>query len=230
MKAAIFVEGQTEAIFVRELILELAGRETVAITEEKYHGGSFYITVTSNTTLAHSEVLIANCASDSRVATAIRERYNGLVSAGYKSIIGLRDLFPEPQANLALVQQAVASVIPTAPVPANVFIAVMEVEAWFIEEETHFSRISPTLTQQKIALAVNYDIFSGQSELIQHPASLLHEIYKIANLAYKKSKNHVNRTVNNLDFANLYINCRQRSASLNDFIAALEAAVVPRVI
>lgn len=222
MKAAIFVEGHTEAAFVKALISEVAGSRNLLITEEYFSSGTFVLSLNPQSAGQRSEVLIANCCSDGKVATAIRDRYAGLVAAGYGAVIGLRDIYPEPSTQLMAIKQLVSGIMPKGPVPSEMCFAVPEVEAWFIEEETHFSRVHASLDQASILAGTGYDILSGRAETIPHPAAMLHNMYSVANLAYRKKQNHIARTVSALDMANLYIGSRQRSKSLDEFILAID--------
>lgn len=224
MKVAIFVEGHTEVEFVKSLISELAGRQNVAFLEERFYGGSFSVIYSDPSTGQRLEVLIANCCNDGKVVSAIRDRYAGLVAVGYSRIIGLRDIYPIESAKLPRVVHSMRPHLPQNPIPSSVVLAVAEVEAWFIEEETHFERIDITLTRDTIFHAVGYDIYSGDAENIIHPANQLHLIYGIGGKAYRKTANQVARTIGALDMANLYLNARQRSASLDRFIRVLEEA------
>lgn len=226
MKTAVFVEGQTEAVFVKRLIEELAGHGNVLFSEEKYEGQVYHVLYSTGSCGQQHEALIVNCCNDSRVVSAIVERHQSLLHAGYTCIIGVRDLYPLQGSQLLAVEAAVAATLPKSSIPITVVIAVMEVEAWFIEEETHFARIDPSLTCAVIRGGTSYDITSGMSESIGHPARLLHDIYALAGLAYRKKRKHVERTIEALDYTNLYIASQQRSGSLAKFIGALEQALL----
>ncbi len=226
MKTAVFVEGYTEAAFVKALVAELAGHHHVAFVEETFFGGTFIIKYSDAITSQRHEFLIANCCSDGKVASAIRDRYDKLVAAGYTSILGLRDIYPLPSSQLPTVVAAIAKYMPVGTAPVLIVIAIAEIEAWFIEEESHFLNIDPNLTAQRIKSDTGYDILSGAGESITHPATFLHTIYSLVGLAYKKKQNQIARTVNALDMTNLYLNSRQRSMSLDRFISALEKSLI----
>ena len=91
-KLAIFVEGQTEKIFVRKLLEEIAGKHNIAIENRGYSLGN---KVTGITLLVMNDlvtnqtkyyVLIYNSGNDSRVASDVRDQYQKLVSSGYDQI------------------------------------------------------------------------------------------------------------------------------------------------
>jgi hypothetical protein len=112
-KAAFFVEGQTELMFVRRLLEEIAGARHIAFREERRHAKT-YIVLSSGFIANQSYfVLIVDCCSDGAVASAIIERHAGLGVAGYDLILGLRDLYPLRIADLAALKAGLARALPT---------------------------------------------------------------------------------------------------------------------
>ena len=86
---AIFVEGQTELIFVERLLFEMFGYQGLRIELEEQHGG-FYHPIGirgAPPENANHNVLLVNCASDGKVLSAIEERANKLRNAGYDRIL-----------------------------------------------------------------------------------------------------------------------------------------------
>lgn len=222
-RAAIFVEGQTEAAFVRRLFIDLAGSRGIRLIGEKQFKGIFSQEYATGTNNDQYQVLIANCCNDEKVMTAIKDRYAGLESAGYDVIIGLRDLFPLTHLELSNLKAGMQSVTPTGQVPTTVVVAVAEVEAWFIEEITHFARVDPALTEASILLATGYGLSSRTAETLPHPAEALHQAYQVANLAWRKKENQIARTVNSLDIATLHGDARNHSQSLDEFLGIVDA-------
>lgn len=221
-RAAIFVEGQTEAIFVRSLLHKMAGSRGVSFLGEKQFGGVFLQDYRSNNNGDEFEVLIANCCNDGKVVSSIRERYVSLVSAGYILILGLRDLFPFALSELGRLQAGMASVMPTGEVPAHIVVAVAEVEAWFIEEVTHFSRLHSDLTEEAIKQATGYVLSDRTAESLPHPADTLDKAYQIVGFAWKKRQGQVERTVDNLDLELLLSDVTLHSASFAEFIGHVD--------
>lgn len=221
-RAAIFVEGQTEAVFVRALLQEMAGARGVSFLGEKQFGGVFQQEYRSENTGAEFEVLIANCCNDGKVVSSIRERYISLVAAGYQLILGLRDLFPFTPGDLARLQTGMASVMPTGGIPAHVVVAVAEVEAWFIEEVTHFARVHIDLTEEAIEHATGYKLSDRVAETLPHPADTLDKAYQIVGFSWKKRLNQVERTVQSLDYDFLLGDVPNHSASFTEFIAHVD--------
>ena len=221
-RAAFFVEGQTEAIFLKRLLQEMAGDHNIIFHEEKKHAGIYLLQSTTAPTTERYEALIVDCSNDDQVLSSILDRYSDLVTAGYDLIIGIRDLYPLPAAALAAVQAAIQPIIPNTPTPVIMTIAVQEVEAWFLQEESHLSRIDPRLTATAIHAATGYNINSDLAEGVGHPATLLHEIYQIAGLAYRKNRRQVQRTVSAIDYSRLYIERRPLMPSIDPLLSGIE--------
>ena len=212
-KTAIFVEGQTEAIFVKAMIFEWSRRHDVEVIHEQLHGGVFSVVETHAEFEASYLFLIVDCGNDEAVLSALRDRYGSLVGAGYSSIWGLRDLYPLPSNQFNSLQQAVNELLPEGAAKCRMFIAVREVEAWFLAEDTHFLAINDRLTRERIKCSLNYDIVADDPELILHPSDLLRRIYNLAGLTYRKKKKQVERTVGAIDLERLYCECDSRIPS-----------------
>ncbi len=106
--------------------------------------------------------------------------------------------------------------------PIEILFAVMETEAWFLAESSHFPRIHPSLSNMRILSEFGFNPETDNMELRDHPASDLHAIYSIVGLAYKKHRNQVERTVEALDYENLYTNVQMRINSLRRMIEKLD--------
>src|SRR5688500_17500969 len=98
-KIAIFVEGQTEMLFVDRLIQEIATETGLAVEHAEGIGGAVHarkIRILKQTTVQPHHryyVLIVNSAGDSNVKSDVIERYYSLKRSGYSAIIGLRDVY-----------------------------------------------------------------------------------------------------------------------------------------
>src|SRR5438309_11644646 len=95
---AIFVEGQTELIFVERLLFELLGYQSLRVELEAQHGGIYHELGVRGVPPedAHHSVLLVNCASEGKVLPAIEERALQLRNANYDRVVGLRDIHPDP--------------------------------------------------------------------------------------------------------------------------------------
>lgn len=84
---------------------------------------------------------------------------------------------------------------------------------------THFSRISAKLTVKRIS-DEGFDL-SIPCESWAHPASTLHQIYKLEGLAYKKNAKNIERTIAALSRTEIAINVIPAVLSLSGFVEAL---------
>lgn len=221
-KIGIFVEGQTEQIFLERLIEEIAGRHNVAFHIEQWFSKQFTVLKSELVNDEQFFILIVDCCSDGAVVSAILSRYSGLEAANYDLILGLRDLFPLLHTDLLNLKSGIASVLPQGALPVHVTIAVAEIEAWFVQENTHFPRIDPQLSSANIHAQLGYDITTALAEDLLNPASTLNEIYQLAGKAYSKSKKRVGRTVGALDMGHLYLDRRAMLSSYDEFVGRLD--------
>lgn len=172
-KVAIFVEGLTEQEFVVSLVSAIVGKRGLyVILGRQWKNKVIIIPTAAPKGAIEFQVMVVDCASDEQVKTQIREQYRTLVAAGYTAIIGLRDVYPSPRVSLPRIQGKLHSGLPVAPIVPNMHLAVMEVEAWFIDELTHFAIIHATLTVPSI-VANGFDIVGNRGDTWDHPADVL---------------------------------------------------------
>ena len=222
-KIAIFVEGQTELIFTRKLVEEIAGKRAIYFSQEDWISNKFVpLAGAKIPTTDEYFVLLVDCHSDGAVKSALLERRRTLVSQGYDRLIGLRDVYPIARGDIAQLQRGLAYGLPTQNPPTKILLAVMEVEAWFVQEEYHWSAIDPSLTKSNLRNNHAFDPDADSAEHIANPAKFLDDVYKTAGKRYRKTKNQVTRTVNALNYVNLYIHCRSLLPQLDAFIDELD--------
>lgn len=228
-KLAIFVEGQTEQVFIQKLVEEIAGKNNLTIQLDKLLGGASAPRITINEIVIKNQqeetkyyVLIRDSSTDSRVVSDVRDTIDNLMLEGFERVIGLRDLYPIDIDELKDVQESSNMVIPHDKIPANIVIAVREIETWFLAETNHYPRISTNLNEVLIAKILGFDINSSDFESFEHPSETLNSIYKLVGFAYRKSKRHVDRTVNSLDYENIYFELKNSLGSLNELISYID--------
>ncbi|MDY6782124.1 MAG: DUF4276 family protein [Cyanobacteriota bacterium] len=228
---AIFVEGQTEKIFVRKLLEEIAGKRNIAIDEQEISGKkNSRITklVMSDLITIQTKyyILIYNSGSDNSVASDIRDQYKSLVASGYSMIMGLRDVYPIPAADdKNKLEKGLQYALPKGSVPAHIILAVMEIEAWFLAEWNHFMKVDASLTPVYIQAALGFNPEIEDMEKRPHPAEDLHQIYKLVGRSYRKRENQVNTIVSNLDYEFLYIQLVNRVPSFGKFVGYIDAFI-----
>jgi hypothetical protein len=226
-KVAIFVEGETEQLFTSELIKTIFTDKTIAIEVNQF-SGKMGLRKTINIRTADIDentsffFRIYDChggGENSTVKSDILEQQKELRVQAFSQIIGIRDVYPMLDA--IKLKRNLKDGLPNA-IPVNIILAVQEIEAWFIAEETHYERISVLLTSEIVNSVCGIDISKETTEAIPHPAEMLHYIYKKAGLAYHKEPKQRRRTINALNFHNLYLNVRKRNNSFNELASCLD--------
>lgn len=233
-KIAIFVEGMTEQEFVIALVTSVVGAKGLQFERAQQLRNSVVISHVAPEEDTKFFILVVDCRGDSQVKSQIREQYQKLTAAGFTSIIGLRDVYPLAREDIEKIQQTLDKGLPSGEVKASLYLAVMEVEAWFIAESTHFEKIDPLLTHD-VRVAAGFDT-TRHPDLWDHPAETLHAIYKLGNKAYvdsagSKTRNRVQRTLRALSFDEMYVNVRSRITALDGFVNEVERALfdVPKL-
>lgn len=246
-KIAFFVEGETEYYFISKLLKEIAGEKKINVIADKLTGGgkkqpirSVSVSLESTVNpLAKYEALIRVSGTDNRVDTDIEDFHKDLQRTKseneYSLIIGLRDLKGQkpdlspttlldlPKMELAakvIMRHCVLSHI----IPTSIIIAVYEIEAWFLAECTHFERIDATLKNPPIVSVMGFNPCIDDMTLRPEPAKDLHSIYQlgIPPKAYHKTAPQASRTVNCLDYANIYLNVRHKITKLNELVTKID--------
>ena len=227
-KIAFFVEGQTELIFINKLLLEIAGRKNIGIKLFQLRGGkksptqSIFIPSSQIPPFnPNYEALIYDCGSDEKVKSDILDQMPSLAAHGYTEIIGIRDLYPLPLNKLARLKRGMQYVNPSylpLPILYEIIIAVHEVETWFLAECSHFECIDTKLTNSFVTSKVGYNPCAADVILFPKPVEKLREIYQLVGKGYNKKKDNVERTVNCLDYENIYLHLRHKIAALNELI------------
>jgi hypothetical protein len=153
-RLAVFTEGYTELLLVERLLNEIAGKNNVLFEKRRIVGGATVKRTVAVLEAAKAQteekfyVLLVDCGGDHQVKTRILEEHPNLTKAGYSQIIGIRDVRPTfshsdvPQLDIDLKKY-----IKTSLAPVAFILGVMEVEAWFLAEHTHFERIDANLTR-----------------------------------------------------------------------------------
>ena len=230
-KLAFFVEGLTEQIFIRNLFTEIAGIKNITIKEIAYpgkRGDKSLLKVIANSKVSNTKyyILIVDCQADNKVQSAIIDNHPSLVRENYNKILGLKDVYPKKYSDLPSLERGIKYGVPTKKIPTDILLAVAEIEAWFMAEHFHFLKIDKRLTLEEIKTHFMHDLISDNLEKIEHPALELDKIYKHVGKRYKKQKNSLSRTINALDFYNLYVNIPNRVSYLKKLISHIDSFLV----
>ncbi len=228
-KLAVFVEGQTEQLFVEKLLEEAAGRNQIYIEKRQAFGGQ---STKRKFKILHASVQnsnqkyfaqIVDCGADNRVKSDVVDRYDGLAAQGFDTIIAIRDVYPDvAYKDISTLRTGLRYKVKTRPLEVVFVLGVMELETWFISEHTHFQKIHPSLSPELIKTNLGFDPRTDDIQLRPHPADDLDKIYRLAGFPYTKNRNVVQRTVNVLDYERLYLELPARLPDLQALVKAID--------
>lgn len=216
-KIAIFVEGQGELLFVRNMIGHLF--EDVAYSFEcMLLKSNSFENVPYNHENPKAEVFfrIINASNDEKVVSVIKEREQGLINQGFDKVIGLRDVYSKKYRDLSgkkidknliekFIKGAENSLADVSdPNKVSLHFSIMEVEAWWISMYSLLEKIHEGLTADKIKDSRGYCIKNQDvEEVIYHPAAELTEIMKMVGLEYGKKASDVEKIISEMDFLDI---------------------------
>jgi len=230
-KIALFVEGQTEQIFTEKLIREFIGKHKFHIAKGKFSGGKKGPRKLLCMPARHIEkdteyyFMIYNCEGDSRIKSDISNRLDTLREESFSLVIGIRDVYPETDIE-KINHYLYRGISPMPNVSVKIVLAVMEIESWFLAEETHYSNISKRISLDIVNKIAGIDVSKDTTESIEHPSDILNRIYtEYGETYYNKSKDNVQQVVKALDYKNLCLNVRNRNKSLNELLTCLDGLI-----
>jgi hypothetical protein len=229
-KLAIFLEGQTERLFVEELIHYCAGKSNIIIQSKrgnlgrKYQRIFFEVNATKIGTGDDFFILVIDSGSDGSVTSDIKELYNNLIDEKYSLIVGLRDVRPSfLRQDIDKLRRGLASSMHIKELPVELHLAVMEVEAWFLAENTHFKKFDRRLTRAKIIKALGFFPDDDNAEARENPSADLGIIHGIIGNNYDKSHAVVRKIVNALNYQNLVFRHSIKIEDLGGLVNGLNA-------
>ncbi len=236
-KIAIFVEGQTELITVREFLLRkfnylvsIECRTLFKVDELRETDYDF-----ANLS-AEFHFHIINVGNDNAVLKRILKRESHMWNSGYEKIIGLRDMYSKAyreesqqindKVTRRFVEGANATLQQKAQYPdrINICFAIMEIESWFLAMYEVFEQLDKRLTTEFIKRHTSIDLENIDPEKeFFHPATEMETIYQLVSLTYDKHKGDIEALASYLtkkDYENLFI--RNKCDQFNLFCRALD--------
>ncbi len=227
-KLAVFVEGHTEVVFMEKLIEEIVGKKNVSIVQREIRGGSTCkrsmrtIKAVQPETGQNYYVLIYDCGGDDSVKTRILEEHENLTRCDYLRIIGLRDVRGKlTYADIPGLEASLPLYIRTSLIPVDFILAIMEIEAWFLAETTHYQKIAPAITVAAIKATLGFDPENDDLEQRSTPADDLNNCYMIGGEKY--SKHRAQDTVDVLDFTLIYMQFPEKFRYVGQLMSSIEA-------
>lgn len=205
-RIAVFAEGQTELIFIRELLLRVFDPSKLSFEclVLLAHNQS-PIPYTYSSPSAEIHFMIIDAHGDGGVLGSIKEReINVIEKRKYDRIIGLRDMYSKDYIKLSpyVITEAVSNQIieklnitiknMTYSDRIKVYFAIMEVEAWFLGMYNLFSKIDSMLTLAHIKenLKIDLRVTDPQREFYK-PSEQVHLILELCGRTYSKKKDEI---------------------------------------
>jgi hypothetical protein len=231
-KVAFFVEGQTERIFIEKLLEEV-------FTYPKYDIESYSIVRDKASIVRGKRVdnnldyffLIFDVSGDGKVTSTINERANNLLNKNdYSHIFGIRDLYPEIKTSKSKIEDSIIDIFTHNNIDVSkvsLFIAVMEIEAWFLASYSHYANVNPALSIENINSNLKIKIDTDDIESYSHPAMLIDNIFNILGRRYDKHKHDAYSICSFLDYAAMYLdpNLRSRIPSFDAFLTKFDEII-----
>jgi hypothetical protein len=210
---AIFAEGYTEVEFDSRLIQEIASTRAITIESRKIRGGSTVPRRSEIITTTHTDgvgdltthrFLLFDCGGEDLVKSRMIEEYAGLEHAGYEEIICHRDVAPNfTHSEISRLEALLPLYVRTKPITVKFVLSVMEVEAWFLSEHTHFQKIAPTITTAAIAAALKFDPSKDDMRQRIAPGVDLENCYALGGKVYDKFAS--SPTMDALDYVTVFV-------------------------
>jgi len=226
-KMAIFVEGYTEVVFVDQLIEKIANDNAVRIEWRLISGGascprtSRQIKAAQPDTGQEHFVVVFDCGGDDAVKTRMLKEYPHLANAGYSKIVCIRDVYPKfSHAEIPTLRALLPRQVKTKPIVVDFVLSIMELEAWFLAEHTHFAKIDPAITREAILSALKFDPEKDDLQTRPTPADDLQKCYALGGKTYEKK--NAKDTVEALDYVHIYAGLVERFPDLKKLCDIIE--------
>lgn len=229
LRIALFVEGQAEQIFIREMLLrrfafsiENLCIRCYRLMAEKFERAEFDF----GNDDAVNRFLIINAGGDNKVLSAMIHRYKGLLEKGYQMIIGLRDMYckvyrdmssvVKDDLNQEMILSASQQIDKTIASQVKIHFAIMEVETWLL---ALLDKWKGEISDNSIRQIFNPD---ENLEYIFHPADIVTAITSLSGNPYDKHKPQVNAIMSKIEWEDyLHLYDSNRCPSFNSFIDEL---------
>ena len=228
-KLAIFVEGLTEQILVRQMLQSVLDRNRIAIQTVKITGGHNVRMSFTVMRAAHVDsrtdyyVLIYDCGGETNVKGYLMAHRDKLVSNGYKMILGLRDVYPNfEREEVGKLIRGLNHKLPQKKASTRIHLAIMETEAWFLGEYNHLRKVSRKLTPEFVEKHLGFNPKTGNMEDRDHPADDMKAVYQLVGHDYTKKRDRLNAVVSKLDFNHFTHGLADKMPSLRHFVEGLE--------
>lgn len=213
-KIAIFVEGQAEQIFIRDLLLRVFNCSKLSFSCVKLYADQIKdVPYNYNVGKSYVEIhfLLVDAANDKKVLSAIKDREEYLFEKGYEIVFGLRDMYSDEYCKYSttidddvtnrFIEGANQSIsLMSWPEKIQLHFAIMELEAWFLGMYNLFYKISSTLKVDYIEDRIGYNLSEiDPQRQFYKPSDELDLILRLVDLQYQKHSHDVNSISSRID-------------------------------
>lgn len=222
-KIAIFVEGQTEQLFVEKMVYQFYNRGEVYIDKIKLWGKSNHKPLPQREDISYYKYyfLLVDSGNDTKVLSDLLARMENLFENNFEKILGLRDLYPQKREEKPFVIEMIQLALSKKAAPLDkikIILAIMETEAWFLGDPHLFQRIDSTLSPEFIQKKLEYNLIEDDPETVyNHPAKIIQEIYKLVGRDYGKHEDEVKEITAALDYDYLCVKVKDQGKILSFF-------------
>lgn len=238
-RIAIFAEGHTELIFIRNLLLRVVDPSKLSfeccelISENMSH-----VPYRQSSLNPETHFLIVTVGGDEKVVSAIRDREKDLVErGGYDRIIGLRDMYCDAYtkrspgriddqiSNLMIQRQSQTIRNMRHSDIIKLFFAIMEIEAWFLGMYDLFRKNESVLTVGYIKEKLGIDLMTTDPQKeFYRPSDQVNSIFQLCGRDYKKRQDEVESICSRMDSSDFEAARENgRCSCFNDFYEELFA-------
>jgi len=204
-RVALFTEGHTEQILVRECLLRIMDPsklsfECYTLLAHTLKSAPYRFPPSSLNNNAEVFFMIIDAHGDEGVISAIKDRERDLIENGhYDVILGLRDMYCDAYHRLAqgtikdsvsaqLIQshQAIINTM-TYRDRIKLHYTIMEGEAWILAMYNLFKKIDPTVTTEYIKMKLGIDLKTTDPQVtFYRPSEQLQSVLSLCGRQYKK--------------------------------------------
>lgn len=213
-RLAVFVEGQTELVFVREFLKQWYCYDVERIGFDCYnlHASQFCdAEYKYGREDSENYFMIVNVGNDNSVLSNIKSRVQYLKNKNYQLVVGLRDMYSKQyiadagghridditsNKHVESVRSAL-SAFPNGELVSFHF-AIMEIEAWFLGMYGFLCQIDNRLTLDNIKNGIGIDLNNDPEKTVFHPALELGRIYSLVGKKYDKHRSDISSIMANL--------------------------------
>lgn len=204
-KIVIFVEGQTEQQFIRDVLYVWYGYDTnrVGIFCHQLRSSNLYsVPFDVGSEESESFYRIVDACGEGTVLSAIRKNANRYANLGYEAVIGLRDMFCDAYHSVAkdrcihieinekMIQLTKAQ-LPQDSKISHICFAIMEIETWILSMPELLQRIDERFTAENVLQKFNVNISADLEQTLYHPAQTVTDLLRWAGKNYDKHKDEI---------------------------------------